>query len=55
MFRSHGFLMRTSGLGNVGTASVSVVGSQNKYCVFLFFKISVEPSNVAQATFFWPF
>lgn len=52
MFRSHGFLMRTSGLGNVGTASVSVVGSQNKYCVFLFFKISVEPSNVALATFF---
>ena len=54
MFRSHGFLLRTFGLGNVGTASV-FWDHRIKYRVFFVFQISVEPSNVALATFFWPF
>jgi hypothetical protein len=37
MFRSHGFLMRTFGLGNLGTASV-LWDHRIKYRVFLFFK-----------------
>lgn len=57
MFRSHEshiFLMCTSGLGDLGSASVSKLWDHRiKNRVFFFFLISVELSNVELATFFF--